>query len=116
MNNYFISTNNSGADDVFVLIIALWWSLCSIERNHLSSFKRKHCGEYFEFGSVVQQQVMFIFSGFRSGRNCFLRSETVYAVLLYYCTSNGTQFSFLKILFEGFFTLKICMRIDKAKP
>ena len=26
------------------------------------------------------------------------------------------SFSFLKILHEGFFTLKICIRIDIAKP
>ena len=39
-----------------------------------------------------------------------------YLVLLFYCTSNGTQFFVFKILHEGFFTLKICMRIDIAKP
>ena len=36
--------------------------------------------------------------------------------LLIYCTPNGTQFFAFKILHEGFFTLKICMRIDIAKP
>ena len=36
--------------------------------------------------------------------------------LLVYCTSNGTQFFVFKILHECFFTLKICMRIDTAKP
>ena len=36
--------------------------------------------------------------------------------LLVYCTSNGTHFFVFKILHEGFFTLKICMRIDIAKP
>ena len=29
---------------------------------------------------------------------------------------NGTQFFVFKILYEGFFTLKNCMRIDIAKP
>ena len=33
-------------------------------------------------------------------------------LLLVYCTSNGTQFFVLKILHEGFFTLKICLHID----
>ena len=33
-----------------------------------------------------------------------------------YCTSNGTQFFVFKIFHEGFFTLKICMRIDISKP
>ena len=34
-----------------------------------------------------------------------------YAIKKYYCTSNGIQFFVLKILHEGFFTLKICMCI-----
>ena len=38
-----------------------------------------------------------------------------YNVLLVYCTSNGTQFFVFKILHEGFFTLKICIRIDITK-
>ena len=37
-------------------------------------------------------------------------------LLLVYFTSNGTQFFGFKILHEGFFILKICMRIDIAKP
>ena len=35
---------------------------------------------------------------------------------LVYCTLNGTQFFVFKILHEGFFILKICMRIDISKP
>ena len=38
------------------------------------------------------------------------------SLLLVYCTSNETQFFVFKILHEGFFTLKICMRIDIANP
>ena len=37
-------------------------------------------------------------------------------LLLVYCTSNGTQFFVFKILHEGFFTLKICICIEIAKP
>ena len=50
--------------------------------------------------------------GFRARRSC----ETQLLKLLVYCTSNGTQFFVFKILHEGFFTLKICMRIDTARP
>ena len=36
-------------------------------------------------------------------------------VVLVYCTLNGTQFFVFRILRDGFFTLKTCMRIDIAK-
>ena len=42
--------------------------------------------------------------------------DSIVTKLLVYCTSNGTQFFVFKILHGGFFTLKICMRIDIAKP
>ena len=49
---------------------------------------------------------------------CSLTSILMVCVLyvLVYCTSNGTQFFVFEILHEGLFTLKICMRIDIAKP
>ena len=37
-------------------------------------------------------------------------------LLLYYCTSNGTQFFELEILHSSYFTLKVCMHIEIAKP
>ena len=44
----------------YISYLELLWSLCSVEWNDLSSFGPWHyeehfCGDYFEFGPVVQE-------------------------------------------------------------
>ena len=47
-----------------IYYLELWQPFCSVERNHLCNFGRRHheeqfCEKYFEFGPVVQEEMLF---------------------------------------------------------
>ena len=71
----------------YIYYLELWWSLCSIEQNHLCNFGRRHHEEQFcdiilNFDQWFKKKChLKVFLIWRSGSPLFQRSRTISAIL-----------------------------------